>query len=508
MIDSSHLQNHTKLMNYCLTTALACVSAVSITHADDVANLAGTWAEHNIETPAALIETYYNIDTQQTRMSENSQDYARQGEMLVDTYFTSEFQAESNSLTISTDGSFTSSDDTGQILDFNRGRILIKSDDESLADSIPVFVNMASDILVATLGDSFSKELAIVLREPDSLTVNELNGDWGIGTSSMPSTMTESYYDGANNRFSDISGHATTGEQLVDLQRQEQFENHWGNLTFNNGAFSGLFTGSLSVQGNKVIVTPDDEDADPMTMSINQSKDVIVHTELEPGESMELIVLARKPASLSLADLEGTWRVATLMVPVKLEETYYNADAGTSRTGDINDFAGSGGQAEQLVDLYYTSRYQTEQGTIEVDSSGNVTGLFSGVFSVVGGNSLSFSDGEEAAPIFINASKNFAYNFSLDTEDLSMHVLTKVSIDFPETFEELVDMREVEVDGQKVYTLNGGNNLKVASSTDLEGSPSTWGESGAPEGTSIIAPGAYGTKSEFYSVTPRVETVD
>ncbi|WP_309380397.1 hypothetical protein [Cerasicoccus frondis] len=478
---------------------------VSFIFADDVADLAGTWVEHTLETPTALKETYYNYDTQTTRTSQNSQDYAQQNERLVDTYFSTSFEAVQASLNISTEGVYSGSDFSGQILDFNRGRILTKDNDESLAEAVPVFVSLLNELLVTSDTEDDSQELTILVREPATLSLAELDGDWTIGTAYIPATLIESYASESGNRQADNSDYAQEGEELVDLHRPDEFESYWGEITIDDGSFSGLFSGEVSTNGLKALIMPDDPDAGSLTFSVNQSKDLMVCTDFDEGESIELIILARKPASLSLSDLEGTWRVASLIVPVDLRESYYNADAETNREGDINDYAGSTGQPELFVDLYYTSNFKTEQGSIQIDSLGSVSGLLNGDFSLAGGNTLTFSDGEDPAPVFINASKTFAYNFSLDSDELNIHVLTKTSSSAPQTFADQVDVRLVTVDGETVITLNGGDNLKVVTSNNLDGSPSDWSEADAPSGTSLIALGSSGGNAEFYSVTQRVD---
>ncbi|WP_309398144.1 hypothetical protein [Cerasicoccus maritimus] len=461
-----------------------------------------------METPSYLVETYYNTDTQETRTSSNSQDYAQTGEIIVDTYFINQFDAGQTLMTISTEGVYTGSDFSGQILDFSRGRVLAKDSDETLSESVPVFVNNAQDVLITSDGFDGGHELNILIRKPDSLSEADLDGAWTIGTATIPAVLYESYYnsDSDSNRSATNDDFAQNGEQLVDLHRSSEFESFWGGLTISSGSFSGLFSGSITPSSLMAIVTPDDEDASPMTFSINQNKDVMVYTDTdEDSESIELVILARKPSTLNLADLEGTWRVASLLIPVELKESYYNSDSGVSRTGDINDFATTG---EQFVDIYYTSEFETEQGSMEIDASGNATGLIAGAFTVESDNTLTFTDSEGSAPVFINASKNFAYNISLDSQEMNIHVLTKVSSNIPDTFEEKVDVRLVEVDGETVITLNGGDNLKVVESSTLGDSPTTWSEVDSPQGTSIVTPSTSGQSAKFYSVTPRTDETD
>ncbi|MDQ8207441.1 hypothetical protein QEH52_07970 [Coraliomargarita sp. SDUM461003] len=489
-----------------LTSTLAILSVTCATYADDTADLSGNWRELRLETPAALIETYYNISTGETRRSSDSQDYAQSGELLVDTYYSSDFATEASSLSIDASGNI-SGGAAAQILDYNRGRLLAKDDGESLADASPAYVNLAKDIITNSTADSNSQELSIVLRQPASLSLSELDGKWGLGNAYIGSAMQETYYNQStdNQRHSDISDYAREGERLVDLHRIEDFESNWGTLTINDGSFSGLFSGSISVNGVRPVVAPGD-DTSPMTMNINAAKDVIVHVKTEAGEYVELIIISKLPSSLNLAELSGNWRYTSLFIPIEMTESYYNSQTGNSRTGDINDYAGSTGLSEELVDIYYTDEFSTKQGNIHIDSSGNASGAINGSFSIANTeNSLLFNDSGDLAPLYINASKNFAYNFSQDTYGVNISLLTKISSDTPETFEESVDLRLVQVDGEAVFTLNGSNDLKIVSSQTLGTAASTWAELSDSEGSSIITRSDAAATSEFYSVTPRTE---
>ena len=189
-----------------------------------------------------------------------------------------------------------------------------------------------------------------------------------------------------------------------------------------------------------------------------------------------------------------------------MKESYYNGQTGNNRTGDINDYAGSTGLSEELVDIHYTDEFSTKQGNIHIDSSGNASGAINGSFSIANTeNSLLFNDSGDLAPLYINASKNFAYNFSQDANGVNISLLTKISSDTPETFEESVDLRLVQVDGEAVFTLNGSNDLKIVSSQTLGTAASTWAELSDSEGSSIITRSDAAATSEFYSVTPRTE---
>lgn len=79
--------------------------------------------------------------------------------------------------------------------------------------------------------------------------------------------------------------------------------------------------------------------------------------------------------ALTQADLEGVWRISQLITPDAFLESYYNPE--TMQT-EIRDISSSAPFGSFLVDVNEHGKWETRQGSITNDASGNFTGSYTG----------------------------------------------------------------------------------------------------------------------------------
>lgn len=480
-------------------TQFALISVFATTHsltAQDYSALAGTWRETYVETPSKLEKT-----------TESGQ--------LVDTFFRTPFDAGTDTLEIRADGSYTGGNFSGRIIDLNRGRILFRDNGVALSETGATYMNASQDVIVVLGDDPDEHELAIFVKEPTFLQTSDLEGEWGLATGMIAASLQESYFNTDTNqsRSDDNSGYAgefgNQNELLTDLfftatDLESQFETV--NIS-DDGALTGNgFSGTMTPNGVQPRLSVDGE---TITFSINASKDVMLTAlrEIEDDE-IELLALIKKPSSINLSDLEGTWRLSSLFVPRELTETYYNhATMSTQFSTTTNDFAQGG---YQLVDAFYEYPFETEQGTFEIDAAGNTSGLLNGNITV-NGREISYSDSEGAVPMFINESLDFGVVFEVGANETIYNIITKIGGPLPEVstpkeaFVQKVDLRLISDGDDTGLIWNGGNDLMLVGTTSLgAGDPSTWEELDETAGDSLHVPNAAGgNQSEFYVIRPR-----
>lgn len=85
----------------------AWVITTSAASAADLQTAAGNWHLAGIFTPSALREAYHNPVTGANRQSLNSDDFAKNGEELVDLFFAGGFSTQSGEITLASGGAIS-----------------------------------------------------------------------------------------------------------------------------------------------------------------------------------------------------------------------------------------------------------------------------------------------------------------------------------------------------------------------------------------------------------------
>lgn len=425
----------------------------------EVADFAGNWSLVEMNTPKVFHETYYNVVSQTYRSGENgSSDYAHENEILVGAEYPVPVDARSEGLTFSASGELN--DGTGgRIVSVNGGRLLYREDGE--VESL--YVNTTGDVILAGGSDEEEQYLGVALKHPDSLALADLAGDWRLAMISLPE---------------DISTNSVYG-RLVDTWFSDDGYVETGGLSVSaGGAVSGDVSGSLAVSGPGAVTMTVDGNA--LTFRVNASKDVMAAA-ADDDDVQELILLVKKPDALAVADLEGTWRVMSLVVPSELIEVFYNAETGALRQA-AND--GVAGTNESLVDLYHEDEFMLWRDNVAMSGTGSFTAVDgSGSFSVSSGRTVTINDGEDTMLAAINASKTVMVMAVEDESTRELTVLVKTSeavAEGDEVFDLSVQSGE---DGSLVLMWNGGSGVELEETSDLGG---VWSAVADTDGKNVL----------------------
>lgn len=124
--------------------ALGCLMAIaSGAEAQlQVSELAGDWTYSEISVPKDITETYFNVNTEQNRTSNSSSDFAKVGEIFVDTFFRADFEVFSGGINVASGGQVTGAE-SGQ-LSVGRG---VYADLALSDDRIRFLVSSGKDVM-------------------------------------------------------------------------------------------------------------------------------------------------------------------------------------------------------------------------------------------------------------------------------------------------------------------------------------------------------------------------
>ena len=173
-----------------------------------------------------------------------------------------------------------------------------------------VNVNESKNVMTATIDDGIEQEIIVVTKKPAALATADLAGTWRLTSLTVPSSLTEVYYNSLSdsNHNEDSEFTAGANDTLVDLFHSDPFELLRANLLVSaSGAFTGLGAGTLTANGNKTVNLS--LDGDNVTFNINADKTCMV-TGREDSEIRELIILVKTADSVpsgaeGIANLSG-----------------------------------------------------------------------------------------------------------------------------------------------------------------------------------------------------------
>ena len=439
----------------------------------------GDWRVNGLLLPSRLQEAFYNQATAQTRFGENSFDYAGTDEILVDTFFPATGEILELGVTLSS-GDITG-DETGTYTIGSQGRVLLDLPDDS---DLRAYTNLAQDTWIIPAIDANSMEFNIGTRKPQSLAVADLEGDWTVASLSLSSDLVEIYapLSGGEARVAPASTNfAAEDETLADLFFPEMPALETYSISINSGgSISGDFTGNASVDDTAKTVSLDINGIGSLEFSTNAGINLLARAQTNPDpeeghpDAVELILGLKEKANPSLTDLAGIWRWQSFEIPARLIKNFYNTDTESFRqTLNSQDFAQAN---EILVDTYFSTELNTDNGLISVNEDGLVTGSDPGSIAIEGGSIVytpTTPDPEEG-PLTLHLNETGEILLASEVKDhyLTLLTLVKVESEAVSSLDALVDVKiHVNPSGNPSLNWNEATKFRLLKSTDLGG---TW----------------------------------
>jgi hypothetical protein len=386
-----------------LAAGVMLASAASL-HAVELADLAGDWTFSEFSTPTRLRETFYNTVTTQTRLGNDSSDFAQTNEVLTDAHYFDPLFTATRTFNLSPTGAVTGGE-TGQVLTISSNRISY-SDGTELTT---VYSSITGDVLLNSGREIESQEQTLCLKRPTDLTQSDLEGAWYLISMENPKDLSRNYSDG----------------RLVDTFFEGDHVLNAGDIDVDGaGNFTGLFDGTISGSANgdmTVTIPPSAPDPEQIIpFKINASKNVMVGTTNDTAED-GYNILVKKPATLTTAELAGTWRVSAIQVPRSLTEVFYNTVTTGRREDDDNSHSAQ--TNEILVDVFHRDKFDLTRLHATIDTSGNlVAATESGTITANGDKTVSLDLGDEVIVLHPNADKTLMiapHSFALSHESRS-----------------------------------------------------------------------------------------
>jgi len=365
----------------CRLFVLLFLGQMAITsHAQTVADLAGTWHGFGYNTPGPLT------------LTKNGQNLVTDISPLIET-----FGFDDNTIAIAANGTFTGSA-SGSIVMPNTGTAVATTTPDN--DVTTFHINRSNDVMVAVKATSGgSQNMVILLKAPTSVTTAEVVGTWSVFSFTVPGIITLDRADGG------FPGVVTSvqGADLFKVRSGSMTVNGVGNIT---GSLEGPFTGQVqgydSGTGHlNVSITPSGESTFTLPLYINQSKDVmmVVQGATSPDDNhQEINVFVRAPASTpGTGNFKGYWRLSLFDTPSVLTPVtdgnghlteLNNRDA--FEVSDTQDFTIGN-------DTFFTGHFDTPV-------IGNISVAAPNALTVTGTHADNSSDG---ATLYVNAGLNF-----------------------------------------------------------------------------------------------------
>lgn len=409
----------------------------SLGFAVEVGLFEGDWSLAKWSSPTRLREAYENPTTGAAYTTEDSRDDdVPAGMNLVDAWYSDPVRAQTQDFAISSTGQVTG-DETGTVIGLSRNRLLYRGVDVLTT----VFANPAGDILVESKREEDLQDLNIALKKPESLTLAELAGTWNLISLIQPDDLTT---------FGNLGDVIFQGESSVTK----------GQVQLNaNGTFSGLFSGTLAIDGTNLLVSAG---SDPITFRVNAGKNLAIAT-LEQDDEAEIVLLVRKPDALTTAQLAGNWRFNRMSIPSSLTEVFFNTVTEESREADSSGMAGDN---EILVDLFHRDRFELERGNLRVQPNGSVAD--SAVTSMAVGpdqTAIVNADGE-TFEFFINSDFSILVGAFTDPDSQALIVLLKSEEEAAASNEAALDLLPIQAGGSFLLSWAGSTETRLEFATD------------------------------------------
>lgn len=251
--------------------------------------------------------------------------------------------------------------------------------------------------------------IALILIAPiaGAVELAELAGTWSLNALETPARLRETFYKPALTDEYEV----TTPESIRDGAHANEtagFNEHVVNVYFPDpflvetssfqiaidGSLSGSETGNITqINGNRLTV---EDDGETFTVYANAAGDILKQSSAD-ANVQGLVILLKQPESLTTSELEGTWSIVSFaapedilvdiaLAPIKVQDFYV----------DIN----------RVVDTSFAGDFAIFDGTIEINSLGEMTGDVEGSATAFGPGTVSVDVGDLVLSFVINASKN------------------------------------------------------------------------------------------------------
>lgn len=240
-----------------------------------------------------------------------------------------------------------------------------------------------------------------------AIELADIVGDWTLGGFDSPSALRETFYNSGTDTYrfgTDSSEFAQPGEVMTDVNYPDPVVTQLRAFSISpTGAVTGDETGQiLSISGNRLFYS---DGVDETTVFCNTSGDIMLTSSRDVDQQDQTICLKR-PASLTTSQLEGQWRVFSMINRANIQKTF---------------FSGS------LVDTFYAADASNVAGDITIQNDGTFTGLFNGtvVASATTPGDLTVTvDGNEIA-FKCNASVNLCVATTGDANEQEIILLVR-----------------------------------------------------------------------------------
>lgn len=458
----------------------------------------GIWKVNGLSTSSRLVEVFYNFDTMQSREGEDSEDFAQEGEELVDLYFPG--NTGLIDLSVSLSAGSLGGDVSGTYTIGTQGRVGLTLPDQSIS----TYLNLSQDTLIIPVFDQDEMEFNVGTRQPDTLSVEDMEGGWELFALTVPADLTENYYNSdtmTSRTSSNSADSAGTGEELVDVffTALPSLEKFTMNVA-SNGTISGDVTGTTSVNEVDKMVTLGLNGIGALEFAPNAGVNVITHLQSD-GNEFTTVLGVKKANSISLADLVGTWRWQSFEIPARLREVYFNTETQSVRTSfNSDEFALTD---EILVDVFFSGELDTDNGLVSINAEGTVSGSDPGTITVAGSAFTYVPDDEtDSLPftLYLNDAKEVMMSSSATEDSFSLLTLVKVDATAANSLDELIDVQlDLQEDGDVNFSWNESTKFRLSKSTSLGSWDAISETSGADSYTDTSD-----TSSGFY----RIEVVD
>ena len=220
----------------------------------------------------------------------------------------------------------------------------------------------------------------------NAVELTDLAGDWTLSELSTPTRLRETFYNVVTMTYrhgENSSVFAQTNEILVDAQYFDPLFTATRTFSLSpTGAVTGGETGQvLSISSNRLSYS----DGTELTTAYSSLIGDILLTSGRGTESQEQTLILKRPASFTQSDLQGSWFLLAMSNPKDLSKNFHSG---------------------RVVDVFFTGDSSANTGDINVDSSGNFTGIFEGSISGTANGDITVTTIEDTIPLKINASKN------------------------------------------------------------------------------------------------------
>jgi len=248
--------------------------------------LAGNWSVVGYSTPAKLQETFYSNNSQSNRIGADDQDFAQQGEQLVDLNYSEAPEVFSATLTFSSGGSVSGDESGSFVINGTSGEISLAISGDN---TYPLMATPNRELLMGVFQDELVQDFNVLVKQGSNPTLSEVAGSWRVCVFTAPTQIMK---NGA----------------LLDAYLSGDYNaRHLAMRISTDGSASvGGEAATVSVSGPSVNLNVDGQ---TYSLKPTISRDIMAGV-FTDGNEQELIILVREPrldVELSSTNLNITW---------------------------------------------------------------------------------------------------------------------------------------------------------------------------------------------------------